>query len=164
MGRLNTKLLAIYLQDHLAGTTAAVELSRRAAGSHPGTELGDALQALTLEAINDRQALLDLMAVFQVKPDRVKTTAAWVGEKVGRLKFNGAALLNRSPLSDLVELEGIAIAAQWKAAGWRLLQTLATTDPRLAEANLGDLLHRADDQIVRIEQLRVSIAQDRLTS
>ena len=162
MTELNTELVAIYLQDHLAGATVSVELSRRVAGSHEGTPLGDVLEALTLEAINDRQALEDLMALLDIQPDRIKTAAAWAGEKVGRLKFNGS-LLQRSPLSDVVELEGMQMAVAWKAAGWRLLQSLASVDPRLGEADLDDLVGRADDQITRIQDLLASLVQERLT-
>ena len=163
MAAINVKLLAIYLQDHLAGSTAGVELFRRAAGAHKGTALGDVLDALTLEVTSDRQALLDLMGVLGVRPDRVKTAAGWAGEKVGRLKLNGA-LLSRSPLTDVVELEAMRMAVEWKAAGWRLLQALVDADPRLAQVDLDDLARRADDQATRLESLRVSVARDRLTT
>lgn len=162
MTEVDTTLLAIHLQDHLAGSTAAVELSRRAAKAHHGATLGDELEVLTLEAANDRQALVDLMAVLGVGPDRVKTAAAWLGEKLGRLKLNGA-LLRRSPLSDVVELDAMRMAVEWKAAGWRLLQALADADPRLAQADLDDLVARAADQATRIESLRTAVARDRLT-
>jgi len=162
MAEVNVKLLGIYLQDHLAGATAGLELFRRSAGAHKDTTLGDILEALRLEATSDRQALLDLMALLEIQPDRIKTTAAWAAEKVGRLKLNGA-LLRRSPLSDVIELEGLRMAVEWKAAGWRLLQALAATEPRLAQVDLDDLLARADDQATRIESLRTAVAQDRLT-
>lgn len=161
MAEVDTKLLAIHLQDHLAGSTAAVELSRRAAKAHRGTSLGDALDALTLEATSDRQSLLDLMGLLEIGPDRLKTGAAWIGEKVGRLKLNGS-LLHRSPLSDVVELDAMRMAVEWKAAGWRLLQALADADPRLAQADLEDLVRRAADQVDRIEGLRIAVARDRL--
>lgn len=163
MAEINVKLLGIYLQDHLAGSTAGVELFRRAAGAHKGTALGDILETLTLEVTSDQQALEAVMAVLGVGPDRVKTAAAWAGEKVGRLKLNGA-LLHRSPLSDVVELEAMRLAVEGKAAGWRLLQALADADPRLAQVDLDDLLRRAGDQITRLESLRISVGQDRLTS
>ncbi len=163
MAEINVKLLGIYLQDHLAGSTAGVELFRRAAGAHKGSALGDALEALTLEVTSDQQALEAVMGVLGVGPDRVKTAVAWAGEKVGRLKLNGA-LLHRSPLSDVVELEAMRLAVEGKAAGWRLLQALADSDPRLAQVDLDDLLQRADDQIARVESLRLTVAQDRLTT
>ncbi len=161
MADLDISLLAIHLQDQLAGSTAAVELSSRAARTHAGTDLGDALAALTLEAANDRQALVDLMALLDVGPDRVKTAAAWLGEKLGRLKLNGS-LLRRSPLSDVVELDAMRMAVEWKGAGWRLLQALAASDSRLAQVDLDALVVGATDQAARIETLRIAVARDRL--
>jgi len=162
MAEINTRLLAIYLQDHYAASTAGLELFRRAAGAHKGTALGDILDALTLEVTSDRQALIDLMGLLDIRPDRVKAGAAWVGEKVGRLKPNGA-LLHRSPLSDVLELDAMCVGVQWKAAGWRLLKEISSADERLAEVDFDDLLQRAEDQITRLESLRVSVAHDRLT-
>ena len=40
------RYLAVYLNDHLAGSTAIVELVRRAAREHEGTELGGFLARL----------------------------------------------------------------------------------------------------------------------
>jgi hypothetical protein len=41
---LNRKLLGIYLNDHLAGATIGLELSRRARGSNEGNEYGEVLE------------------------------------------------------------------------------------------------------------------------
>ena len=53
-----------------------------------------------------------------VKPDRPKVAAGWTAEKIGRLKPN-AQLRGYSPLSPLVELEGLLIGIQGKLAMWR---------------------------------------------
>jgi hypothetical protein len=50
------RLLAIYLNDHLAGATAGLELARRARGSNRDTELGEFLERLTGEIEEDREA------------------------------------------------------------------------------------------------------------
>lgn len=140
-----------------------MELCRRAARAQRGTTTGDALDVLALEAGSDRQALADLMAALGVRPRRAKAAAGWAGEKLGRLKLNGS-LLSRSPLSDVVELDGLRLAVEWKAAGWRLLQALGDFDARLAAADLDDLLDRAEDQATRIEHLRLAAARDRLST
>ena len=50
--------------------------------------------------------------------------AGWTGEKVGRLKPN-AQLRGYSPLSPLVELEGLLIGIQGKLAMWSVLAEVA---------------------------------------
>ncbi len=44
-----TSLQSIYLNDHLAGSTAVIELVRRAAREHENTELGAFLTHLAVE-------------------------------------------------------------------------------------------------------------------
>jgi hypothetical protein len=145
-----TDLLAIYLNDHLMGATGGLELFKRAAGSIP------AVEPLVPEVTADRDALLQLIAAVGAGPDHLKVVAGWVAEKAGRLKLNGS-LLSRSPLSDLVELEGLALGVQGKLAGWRLLKAL--DDPRLDGTELDRLIARAEDQAERLETLRLATGQ-----
>jgi hypothetical protein len=112
-----SNLLGIYLNDHLAGATAGTELARRMARSHRGgegsaREDSGALDRLAAEIAQDRSALLTIMAALGITVRAYKVGAAWIGEKAGRLKFNGR-LLARSPLSDLEELESCGWA--WRA-------------------------------------------------
>ena len=58
--------LDIYLNDHLAGATLGVELSRRAASENDGIELGDFLQRLHREIAEDRGVLEGVMAALAV--------------------------------------------------------------------------------------------------
>src|SRR3954452_23602122 len=92
------RYLAVYLNDHLAGSTAVIELVRRAAREHEGTELGGFLTRLGVEISQDRQALRRVMDAAGARPDGLKILAARAAEKVGRLKLNGR-LTGRSPLS-----------------------------------------------------------------
>src|SRR3954469_9677387 len=55
------RYLAVYLNDHLAGSTAIVELVRRAAREHEGTELRGFLTRLGADISQDRQALRRVM-------------------------------------------------------------------------------------------------------
>ena len=104
---LERKLLGIYLNDHLAGSTVGVELARRAASQNEGTDYGDVLARVAAEIDEDREALQHLMEALEVKRDHPKVLAGWVAEKLGRLKPNGQ-ILGYSPLSRLVELETLA--------------------------------------------------------
>jgi hypothetical protein len=147
-------LLGIYLNDHLAGATGGLELFRRAAGSHDGIPAGDALKRLTAEVEEDRDALLAIMRGLGVPVRQYKVAAGWAAEKVGRLKLNGR-LLTRSPLSSIVELEGLRLGVEGKRCGWRLLRALADSEPRLDPADLDDLIERADRQAEELELLRM---------
>lgn len=150
-------LLGIYLNDHLAGATAGVELARRAASWQHSPAAGDALRQLASEVAQDRSALVSIMAALGVPVRQYKGWLAWAGEKISRLKPNGH-LAARSPLSSLEELEMMRLGVEGKAAGWRTLRALADSDPRLDAQQLDELLGRARTQADNLEDLRVRAA------
>ena len=148
------KYLPIYLNDHYAGSTAGVELAKRAANnSRDNAEFGPALAALASEIDEDRDALKRIMDRLDVSEDRIKATLFSLGEKVGRLKPNGH-LLQRSPLSRVVELEGLITGVSGKLSLWRTLLELAERDERLDAGELEVLAGRAEDQLLRLHALR----------
>jgi hypothetical protein len=151
------RYLAIYLNDHLAGATAGFELARRAAGEHREGELGALFRRLVGEIAADRQALRDIMASLGVGEDRAKIAAAWVGEKVGRLKLNGH-LLDPSPLSPLVELEGLTLGITGKLALWQALLGVADAHG-LDAARLRELAGRAERQQGEVQEQRMVVAR-----
>ena len=151
------ELLAVYLNDHLAGATGGTELARRLAGALPDGERGARLRRLATEIAEDRATLTELMRRLAVRVDPIRIALGWVGEKVARLKLNGR-LFQRSPLSTLLELEAMRLGVEGKAAGWRTLRTFAEHDDRLDTAELDRLIARADEQIDTLEDLRVAAA------
>lgn len=152
------ELLGIYLNDHLAGATAGVELAHRMARSQAGPGAGT-MQGLAAEIAQDKSALQEIMAGLGIPARAYKVWAGWLGEKAGRLKLNGH-LRSRSPLSDLEELEALRLGVEGKAAGWRTLRVLADTDGRLDAERLDGLISRARHQVDLLEELRVRAADD----
>jgi hypothetical protein len=157
MNKSRTELIGIYLNDHLAGATVGTELAHRIARSHGEVADPATLQRLAGEINADRRALLEIMSRLGVPVRHYKTAAGWLGERAGRLKFNGR-LRTRSPLSSLEELEMLRLGVEGKAAGWRTLRELAETEPRLDQAGLDELLTRARAQADQLEALRVRAA------
>ncbi|HUQ55296.1 SRPBCC family protein [Lentzea sp.] len=141
---MNTELLGIYLNDHLAGATAGTELARRISRTHPELRvLADDLDA-------DRKELLDFMREVGVESRPHKAAMGWLSEKAGRLKLNGR-VLSRSPLSDVLELEGLRIVIEAKSAMWRTLRKLQSFDDERLERLAG----RAAGQAELVDQYRV---------
>ncbi len=148
-------LLAIYVNDHLAGATAGRELARRAAGSNRGSSYGAFLEELAEELTEDRESLLAIMEALGAGVDRLKVVGGWGVEKLGRFKLNGR-LLGYSPLSRVVELEGLALGVTGKLALWRALQDLQPTEPALAGFDLIRLIERAERQRDELETHRLN--------
>ena len=92
-----------------------------------------------------------------VRVRQYKLYLAWAVERAGRLKFNGR-VLQRSPLSSLVELETLRLGVEGKAAGFRTLRVVAERDSRLDTDRLELLIARAERQSQTLEQLRIQTA------
>lgn len=150
--------LTRYLQDHYVASRGELELFERSAGSLQDPHSREEVSALTREATEDRAALLAVMDALDVPEAPVQEQVAVVGERLGRLKPNGT-LVRRSPLSDLVELEGLTVAVRAKRAAWTSLRAVAPAVEALNPYHLEQLIDRADDQEARLEQLRIVVAQ-----
>jgi hypothetical protein len=151
------RYLVVYLNDHLAGSTLGVELARRTLRENPTGELGDFLRGLEIEIVEDRKTLLSLMQALGVAPSRAKVAAGWAAEKIGRAKLNGQ-LTGYSPLSRLVELEGLADGIDAKLAMWLALERIQDRDERLRSFDLAGLARRARSQRERLEPCRLEAA------
>jgi hypothetical protein len=150
---MNRKLLRIYLQDHLAGSTGGLELARRARGANESTPYGEQLATIADDIEADRRSLESLMDDLGFGADRVKNLAFWAGEKAGRLKLNGQ-LSGYSPLSRMIEIEGLLTGVNAKLSLWRTLRELAETEPELDGARIGRLAERAEQQLATLHELR----------
>lgn len=156
---MNEKLLRIYLQDHLAGATGGLEFAKRAAGSNRGTEYGEFLEGFRDELVEERETLIGIMEAFGFGGDRLKNAGGWVAEKAGRLKLNGS-FFSYSPLSRVVEVEGLTVAVRGKLSMWENLRMLAPGEPRLSESKLEALVLQAQAQLEGLGQLRAKAARE----
>lgn len=145
------ELLAIYLNDHLAGATLGVELARRLQGSNEDDpEFGPVLAAVCAEIEADRETLKAVMDRLGVGQSKLRPLAAVLGERLGRLKLNGQ-LWGYSPLSRLYELELLQIGVVGKRRLWRALEHTHASD--LPGFELDALAERATEQLRRLEAL-----------
>jgi hypothetical protein len=149
------ELLAIYLNDHLAGATGGVEMVRRTRDANEGTEFGAPLARLCAETEADHESLKSAMADLGVDRSRLKPALGWLGEKLGRLKPNGQ-LRGYSPLSRVLELEVLLLGISGRIRLWLVLDELAGTE---VSADLPALVASAEDQRSRVEELQLRAAR-----
>jgi hypothetical protein len=158
---MNKKLLAIYLNDHLAGAALGFDLAKRSLKQNAGTEFEPLLEEIAAEIEEDRQTLVRTMALLAIPHSRLKVAVAWAAEKVARLKLNGQ-LHGYSPLSRLLELEGLKIGIDGKRALWLALGQLK--DEQLGDVDFERLAARASSQRDRLEPFRLAAARDAFAS
>src|SRR5688572_8209024 len=111
------RLLTIYLQDHRAGAEAGVRLAHRCRDHAPDDAAAAELSQVVADIEEDRQTLAAIMAGLGVDRSPVKHVAGLAAERLGRLKLNGR-LVRTSPLSVVVELEGLIGAVSVKRQLW----------------------------------------------
>lgn len=149
-------LTALYLQNHEGGASAGSQFFRRVGHSQRNRPWGDEVNHISREVSEDLQSLRRLMRKEHVTRNLLLDAAMQAGELAGRLKPNGR-IVRRSPLSDLVEVEGLLDAVRAKAAGW---QALLAADPAHFAADVEPLVGRAESQINRLVEIHRTVAAD----
>ena len=149
--------LGIYLNDHLAGATAAVRRAERTAKANDGRELSTFLRGLVADLAEDRRELEDIMRSLGVKPGRRKQLLGRLGEQAGMLKLNGR-VTTYSPLSRLAELDALSLVLEAKRLLW---VALAESIPeRVGIDRLDRLIARAEQQRAGLDEQRRVAAQE----
>jgi hypothetical protein len=148
---MQRSFLAIYLRDHHAAGVAGTRLARRAAQAETTTS---DLRWVALEIEQDLIALEGIMRSLGVERDRTKDALARIGERLGRLKPNGR-LRERSPLSDVLELETLVVGITGKQALWLSLRACSSVPAE----DLERLAERAESQRRVVEEARLHAAR-----
>ena len=153
---------ATYLNDHLAGSVAALDLLVHLTQQHAGTDLEEFFDTLRADILEDRDELAALMERLGVSSSRVRKAVAWVAEKFARLKLR-LDDPEDGPLRLLESVEAVAIGIEGKLALWRALAAAAEIAPSLRGPEYGRLERRAAEQRDRLEPVRLDAARAALT-
>jgi hypothetical protein len=154
-----------YLNDHLAGAAAGIQLAERCRDRDPGSELGLVLQALVLEIEQDREVLERVIRALGGSPNTIKRGVALGAERVGSLRMWLPMIGPGSEESArLEEVEVLSLGIEGKRLLWAALAQLSSTDARLMGFPFPDLKQRAKSQRDRIERFRLRLAADALGS
>jgi len=158
---VNRQLLGIYLNDHLAGATGGIELARRSLRNNRDGPLAKDLQRILREVEEDRATLEGIIDRLGLRKSQLKPGAAWVAEKMFRLKLNGR-LLSYSPLSRVLELETLGAGVEAKRALWASLKRLVEQEGTDLGVDLDELIARAQRQRRLLERRRLEAAAEAL--
>jgi hypothetical protein len=160
---MSTKSLTTYLNDHLAGSVAALELLEHLAKLHQGTEREKLFQSLRSEVDEDKKVLQQILDRVGGRESRVRKAAAWLTEKIGeaKLKLDDAG---DGELRVLEALEALALGIQGKLGLWRALAATADRLPQLRNLDFDRLQRRAIHQHDQVEAQRIQVARAALVS
>jgi hypothetical protein len=164
LGRaMGSKSLRTYLNDHLAGSVAAVELLTHLAVVQRATGQEQLFRTLRVEVEEDQRVLQQILDRMGEKESRMRKAAAWLTEKLGeaKLKLDDPG---DGKLRLLEALESLALGIQGKLALWRALDTVADHLPEIRGLDLAHLIRRAVQQHDLLEAQRIEAARIALVS
>ena len=151
--------LSTYLNDHLAGSVAALELIEHLADKYPDTTLEGFFADLHADISADQDVLRDFLNTFNAKESSVRKAGAWLAEKVGRAKF-GLEENDVSGTGLLEALEGLEMGITGKQMLWRALASASETMAQLRGPDYARLEQRAVEQRERVEEKRLAAARE----
>ena len=149
------------MNDQLALGIAWREVARRSQRSNEGTPVGDALERVATAIAEDVETFETIMRRLGIRRNPVKTSLVIAGERVGRLKLNGA-VRTYSPLSRFLELDFLVMGIEGKRILWANLRDLAGLASRLPDVDFDALIARAERQRAELEPFRVRAGADTL--
>ena len=145
-----------YLNDHLAGSTVAVELLEDLESSHDG-EWRTFFRVLRADIESDRGKLETLMKEMDIDQSKLRKGMGWLGEKFTELKMRVDDLTD-GDLRLFESLEALSLGIEGKRSLWLALAEAATDNPDLRHLDYQHLISRADEQRARVEKRRLEIA------
>jgi len=148
--------LDIYLNDHLAGSVAAIELLEKVIERHSEDRFGKIFRDWRNVIQADQESLRNLIRKLGAEESAIRKAGAWMAEKFSRIKIgdldDSAGLLQA--------LEALALGITGKRLLWRSLGTIAPNFAPLQGTDFGELEKRAQDQFEQVETLRLEMARE----
>jgi len=148
--------LHTYLDDHLAGSVAAIELLEKVIEHHSEDRFGKIFRDWCRDIQADQETLRNLIQKLGAEESAIRKAGAWMAEKFSRIKIGdvdeSAGLLQA--------LEALALGITGKRLLWRSLGAIAPNFAALQGADFGELEQRAEDQFERVETLRLEMARE----
>jgi hypothetical protein len=145
--------LAIYLNDHLAGSVGALEMLDRLIKDHEEQTILSFFRKMKEEIEADQRELREIMGAIDISESSVRKAGAWVGEKLSRAKLT----LGDKGVGFVQALESLVLGIKGKELLWRVLLPVQEGWPELKRFDLNRLLERAITQGVWMDEKRIEV-------
>jgi len=155
---MNDRFLSTYLNDHLAGSVAAMELIRKAIEKNLGNEFALLLRKFLAEIAEEQGILKTLISRLEASPSKLKRLSAWLAEKLSRLKIN-SAFAGYSAESRFLDFEALFLGVNGKLDLWRALKECLSWDSRFSDVDFDSLWKRSLRQRDQIQDYCMKAAR-----
>lgn len=154
--------LQTYLNDHLAGSVAALELLDHLAGTAATPETQQFFMTLHGEIAAERHTLQELLQQLGGTESGLRKAGAWLAEKLGEAKLRVDDAMG-GRVKSFEALETLALGIQGKLALWVALEAVRDRITELQAIDLPRLQRQSRDQHARVEARRVAAAREVLS-
>ncbi len=154
--------LSTYLNDHLAGSKAGIQMVEKMRADNAGSPLGEFMDRLATDIESDRDTLEGLMIRLGLEPSALKQAAGWTLERLSRVRV-AKTVTGSAATSRLMQLEALSLGIEGKRLLWKTLQRVTEPGSGVAgSASVGvdfdTLIARAESQREQIEPFRLEAA------
>ncbi len=156
------KTIEIYLNDHFAGATTAIELIDDMLEHGQDPQLSSFLRQLRAELEEDFELLERIARLLGVEHQRLKQLAADLGESLARAKLVRGGV--PPELSLLLDLETLSVGIWGRTRLWRSLAVADRMGEQLEGIELAELEARGQRQLEQLEEHRLALARRTLTA
>ena len=152
---MTPEALSSYLNDHLAGSVAALEMVDHLITVHDMTPRRPFFVALRTEIQTDQDTLKLVIAAAGLGESVTRQAVAWTMEKIAWLKLEASDLEGYGLLQ---ALEGLVLGITGKRGLWEVLDALPSPPSALRDFHFATLMERAEAQIETVNRQRVAVA------
>jgi hypothetical protein len=149
--------LATYLNDHLAGSVAALDMIDHLIETYEKKPLAQFFRDLRGEIAADQADLQWLIEKLDKKHNAIRKAGAWVAEKLSRAKIHPGESAE-GEMGLYFALEGLVLGITGKCVLWHGLEAAAVGVPELRGPDYARLQMRAKEQRDRVEAKRLELA------
>ena len=155
---MNKDNMAVYLNDHLAGSVGALQLVEHVIKATSGTALETFFKDMFVEVKKDQTTLEELMSHLDIQQSGFRKTTAWLMEKAALIKL-GPDLKKDGNFGIFQAIEGLALGIKGKKKLWQSLAQVVAPDSLPEKFDFPHLERRADEQYEKIEEKRMAAAR-----
>ncbi len=153
--------IATYLNDHLAGSAAALELLDHLQTTYADSPLGPFFIKLRADIATDRTALETVMKRLHIAESGVRQATAWLTGKMTEMKL-WVDDSSKGTLHLFESLEALSLGLEGQKSLWKAMAVAAEDDAALQVANYEALEGQATEQRERVEKQRLLAAKEAL--
>ena len=154
--KVDTSTLSSYLADHLAGSSAGVDLAESLAKNVPGNQF---FEGLISEIKKDQDALERVMEKVGASESSLKTAGAQVAQKIGSGLSGVGGTGMTEKLGVLREAELLSMGIMGKVCLWDALNEVSDADERLAGFDFPKWAAAARGQLSGLDAERSKLAR-----